>query len=164
MTWRVAQAFSLELLAEQGIPAIGIERNPAVVAWVRRHGWEVMAQDVLTFLEQPTETYAGVFCSHFPEHLPVAQVLRCLELIVPRVELAGTVVIVVPNPESIRMQLFGFRRDPEQVRCYHPELLEVVCRHAGLEVTYTNRTATPFAVAPLLFSQKVETAVEQSNP
>ena len=41
----------LELLAEEGIPALGVERNPAVVAWVKQHGWDVVEQDVFTFLE-----------------------------------------------------------------------------------------------------------------
>ena len=154
----------LELLAEQGIPARGVERNPAVVAWVKQHGWDIVEQDVLTFLEQTTEPYDGVFCSHFLEHLPFDQVLRCIELLAPRVTPAGTVVIVVPNPESIRMQLFGFWRDPEHVRFYHPELLEGVCQHAGLQVTYTNRADTPFALAPLAFSPEVETGQNQAGP
>lgn len=154
----------LELLAEQGIPALGVERNPAVVAWVKQHGWDVVEQDVFPFLEQTTEIYDGVFCSHFFEHLPFAQVLRCIELLVPRVAPTGTVVIVVPNPESIRMQLFGFWRDPEHVRFYHPELLEAVCQHAGFQVTHTNRADTPFAVAPLSFPQDVERVVNRSDP
>ena len=102
----------LELLAEAGIPALGVERNPRVVAWVRQHGWDAVEQDVFTFLEQTTESYDGVFCSHFLEHLPFEQVLRFFELLAPRVSAAGTVVLVVPNPESIRMHLFGFWRDP----------------------------------------------------
>ncbi len=154
----------LELLAEEGIPALGVERNPAVVAWVKQRGWDIVEQDVLTFLEQTTETYDGVFCSHFLEHLPFDQVLRCIELLASRVTPAGTVVIVVPNPESIRMQLFGFWRDPEHVRFYHPELLEAVCQHAGLQVTYTNRADTPFAVAPLSFSPPAETGQKQTGP
>ena len=152
----------LELLAEEGIPALGVDRNPAVVAWVRQRGWDIVEQDVFTFLEQTTETYDGVFCSHFLEHLPFDQVLRCIELLAPRVTPAGTVVIVVPNPESIRMQLFGFWRDPEHVRFYHPELLEAVCQHAGFQVTHTNRTDTPFAFAPLAFAPAAETGVNQT--
>ncbi len=154
----------LELLAEAGIPALGVERNPAVVAWVRRHGWDVVEQDVFTFLEQTTESYDGVFCSHFLEHLPFEQVLRFFELLVPRVSAAGTVVLVVPNPESIRMQLFGFWRDPEHVRFYHPELLEAICRHAGLQVVSTNRAEIPFAFDPLSFSPKAETGASQTDP
>ena len=147
----------LELLAEQEIPALGVERNPAVVAWVKQHGWDIVEQDVFAFLEQTTETYDGVFCSHFLEHLPFEQVLRFFELLAPRVSPAGTVVIVVPNPESIRMQLLGFWRDPEHVRFYHPELLEAVCRHAGLEVIHTNREDVPHLLPPLVLPQAGET-------
>jgi O-antigen chain-terminating methyltransferase len=46
------------------------------------------------------------------------------------------------------MQLFGFWRDPEHVRFYHPELIETVCRHYGLTVIQTNREASPFAFPP----------------
>ena len=152
----------LELLAEHGIPALGVERNPAVVAWVKQHGWDIVEQDVFAFLEQTTETYDGVFCSHFLEHLPFEQVLRFFELLAPRVSPAGIVVIVVPNPESIRMQLLGFWRDPEHVRFYHPELLEAVCRHAGLEVTHTNREDVPHLLSPLALPQAVETGRDQS--
>lgn len=151
----------LELLAEHGIPALGVERNPAVTAWVKQHGWDIVEQDVLAFLEQTTETYDGVFCSHFLEHLPFEQVLRFFELLAPRVSASGTVVIVVPNPESIRMQLLGFWRDPEHVRFYHPELLEAVCRHAGLEVTHTNREDVPYLLSPLVLP--VDTVAEQSR-
>ena len=147
----------LELLAEHGIPALGAERNPAVAAWVKQHDWDIVEQDVFAFLEQTTETYDGVFCSHFLEHLPFEQVLRFFELLAPRVSPAGTVVIVVPNPESIRMQLLGFWRDPEHVRFYHPELLEAVCRHTGLEVIHTNREDVPHLLPPLVLPQAVET-------
>ena len=147
----------LELLAEHGIPALGVERNPTVAAWVKQHGWDVVEQDVFAFLEQTTGTYDGVFCSHFLEHLPFEQVLRFFELLAPRVSPAGIVVIVVPNPESIRMQLLGFWRDPEHVRFYHPELLEAVCRHAGLEVIHTNREEVPHLLPPLVLPQAGET-------
>ncbi len=157
----------LELLAEQGIPVLGVERNPDIVAWVQQHGWNIVEQDVFPFLEQTQETYDGVFCSHFLEHLPFAQVLRFFELLAPRVSASGTVVIVVPNPESIRMQLFGFWCDPEHVRFYHPELLEAVCQHAGLQVAHTNREDIPFAIAPpalLPFSRQSELSAQQSVP
>ena len=143
----------LELLAEHGIPALGVERNPAVVAWVKQHGWDIVEQDVFAFLEQTQETYDGVFCSHFLEHLSFEQVLRFFELLAPRVSAAGAVVIVVPNPESIRMQLFGFWRDPEHVRFYHPELLKAVCRHVDLEVIHTNREDVPHLLSPLALPQ-----------
>lgn len=138
----------LELLAEKRIPAIGVERNKTVAEWVQTQGLEVVWQDAFEFLAQSRETYDGIFCSHFIEHLPFDRVVRLIELIIPRLEPGGTLVLVFPNPESIRMQLFGFWRDPEHIRFYHPELIETVCRHYGLTIVQTNREAIPFAVSP----------------
>ena len=154
----------LELLTEHGIPAVGVERNPDVVAWVQRQGWNIIERDVFSFLEQSTETYDGVFCSHFLEHLSFDQVLRFIELLTPRVTRSGTVVLVVPNPESIRMQLFGFWRDPEHVRFYHPELLEAVCQHAGLQVQQTNREDIPFVLAPPLWPSEGASSIRSPKP
>ncbi len=139
----------LELLAEHGIPAIGVERNARVAEWTRAHGWDVVCEDAFDFLGRSSERYDGVFCSHFIEHLPFERVLTLVEAMAARLEAGGTLVLVFPNPESIRMQLFGFWRDPEHVRFYHPELIEAVCRHYGLDVVHTNRADEPFAIAPL---------------
>lgn len=139
----------LELLAEQGINAVGVDRNNSLAEGVRIQSLEVIEQDVFTFLAQCRDTYDGVFCSHFLEHLPFDQVLHLMELIVPRLERGGVLVIVLPNPESIRMHLFGFWRDPEHVRFYHPESIELVCQHYGLNVVYTNRQEAPFAIPAL---------------
>jgi O-antigen chain-terminating methyltransferase len=137
----------LELLAEHGIDGLGVERNPTVVNLVRSQGWRVIEADAFTFLAETTETYDGVFCSHFIEHLPFERVLKLIECIVPLLTPGGTFVLVFPNPESIRMQLFGFWRDPEHVRFYHPELIEAVCTHYGLTVAYSNRQTAPFALS-----------------
>lgn len=137
----------LELLTEQGIAGLGVERNGVLVELVRSQGSEVVEQDVFTFLAGTVMTFDGIFCSHFLEHLPFEQVIRLIELILPRLEAGGTLVLVFPNPESMRMQLFGFWRDPEHVRFYHPELIEAVCTHYGLVVSHSNRQLTPFALS-----------------
>ena len=138
----------LELLAEKGIAATGVERNESIAKWVQTQGWEVIQQDVFEFLAQSRDVYDGIFCANFLEHLPFDQVLQLIELIVPRLEQKGTLVLMFSNPESMRMQLFGFWRDPEHVRFYHPELIEAVCRHYGLTVIHTNREEIPFAFSP----------------
>ncbi len=138
----------LELLAENGIPALGVERNPEAVRLVREHGGSVVEADVFTFLAESSDVYDGVFCSHFIEHLPFEKVLSLIEAIGERLAPGGTFVLVFPNPESIRMQLFGFWRDPEHVRFYHPELIESVCTHYGLSVIASNWREAPFAIPP----------------
>ena len=61
------------------------------------------------------------------------------------------------------MQLFGFWRDPEHVRFYHPELIEAVCQHYGLQVVQTNRQEEPFAIPSPSFEAS-KGAVVRSQP
>ena len=139
----------LELLARAGIPALGVERNDQVAADARGRGLEVVHADVFQFLAACGERFDGVYCSHFIEHLEFDQLVRLIEVVAERLEANGRLVLVFPNPESIRMQLFGFWKDPEHVRFYHADLVESVCRHYGLPVETTNKHDAPFSLGPL---------------
>jgi O-antigen chain-terminating methyltransferase len=141
----------LDLLGRAGIPAIGIERNEQVAAAARRRGLEVVCADVFDYLAHASEQFDGVFCSHFIEHLSFDRLLLLIELLADRLEAGGRLVLIFPNPESIRMQLFGFWKDPEHVRLYHADLVESVCRHYGLPVERTNKSDASQLIGPLLF-------------
>lgn len=140
----------LNLLARAGIAALGVERNEQVAAAARGRGLEVIHADVFDYLTAAEEQFDGVYCSHFIEHLPFDQLLRLIERVANRLEEEGRLVLVFPNPESIRMQLFGFWKDPEHVRFYHSDLVELVCRHYGLLLDSTNKDEAPLYLKPVV--------------
>jgi len=135
--------FFLELLKEAGIEAVGVDRNESIVEKVRLKELKVIHSDVFHYLESVEENNDGIFCSHLLEHLPFNDVVRLIELITKRLDLGGVFVIVLPNPGSIRLHLFGFWRDPEHVRFYTGNLIASICQHYGLRVEYTNEEETP---------------------
>lgn len=141
----------LELLGQAGIRAIGVERNEQVAVAARARGLAVIHSDVFDYLAAGGERFDGMFCSHFIEHLTFDRLLLLIELITSRLEEGGRLVLVFPNPESIRMQLLGFWKDPEHVRFYHADLLESVCRHYGLPVERTNKSDAPNGIGSLRF-------------
>lgn len=141
----------LDLLSRAGIPAIGIERNEQVAAAAKRRGLEVICADVFDYLAHASEQFDGVFCSHFIEHLAFDRLLLLIELIADRLGAGGRLVLVFPNPESIRMQLFGFWKDPEHVRFYHADLIESACRHYGLPAEWINTGDSPLRLEPPTF-------------
>jgi len=141
----------LELLGQAGIRAIGVERNEPVVAAAKARGLEVICADVFDYLTGGGERFDGVYCSHVIEHLTFDRLLLLIELIAGRLEEGGRLVLVFPNPESIRMQLLGFWKDPEHVRFYHADLVESVCRHYGLPMERTNKGDAPNCIGPLRF-------------
>ncbi len=137
------QGIFLELLKENGIEASGVDRDEEIVKKAVQKGLRVQKADLFDYLQTIEERYDGIFCSHLLEHLSFEQVLRLTELVSGRLDQGGVFVIVLPNPGSIRLHLFGFWRDPEHVRFYTGNLIASVCEHYGLKVEYSNEEETP---------------------
>lgn len=131
----------LDLLESSGIKAEGVERNPALVKYSRDIGLHVHEADALVYLRSLAKTspkYDGIHCSHFIEHLPISAVEDLIFLIFSALSDGGVLVLIFPDPESIRSQLLGFWRDPEHVRFYHADLIEIMARAVGFELIYSN--------------------------
>jgi O-antigen chain-terminating methyltransferase len=133
----------LELLKEEGIEGIGVDRDEGVVQKAQSRGLKVIQEDIFHFLKNDKESYDGIFCSHFLEHLDFERVKELIKLISERLEREGVFVIVTPNPASIRLHLFGFWRDPEHVRFYTGNLLQAVCEHYQFRVVSSNEEEAP---------------------
>lgn len=138
----------LEALRQAGIPARGVERNPAAVRYARGLGHEVVESDALAFLETSKGAFDGIYCSHFVEHLPVEALGRLVQCLADALRPGGVLLLVFPDPESIRSQLLGFWRDPEHVRFYHPDLVELMCRAAGLQPEFHSQHRPERRVIP----------------
>ncbi len=151
----------LDCLRQHGIHAEGIERDTRVAQYARGMGLKVSTQDAIAYLEHSTASFDGIYCSHFVEHLPIEGVQRVLQLIAKRVTCGGVLVLVFPDPESIRAQLLGFWRDPEHVRFYHPELITSMAATFGLELEWSSYVEQPHRVVPFT---EVPTPVLQGTP
>lgn len=138
----------LSQLQQRGIGAVGVERNPIIADYGRGMGLEIITADALAYLQQGDDTFDGIYCSHFVEHLPFEAVEQLLQLIEQRLAPGGVLVLAFPDPESIRSQLLGFWRDPEHVRFYHPELIASICRALGLTVEWRSDHQQPHEVTP----------------
>lgn len=138
----------LDCLRREGIRGVGVERDPVVASYGRGLGLDIVTDDGLQFLEATDEHFAGIYCSHFVEHLPVDIVDRLINLVFNLVKPGGVAVFVFPDPESIRSQLLGFWRDPEHVRFYHPELIASIATSAGFVLEWSSYDAQPHDVIP----------------
>lgn len=143
----------LAALGRQGITARGVERDPRIADYARGMGLAVDCADALEYLEAHPASCDGIYCSHFVEHLPFDAVQRLLALLVRALRPGGVLLLVFPDPESLRSQLLGFWRDPEHVRFYHPDLIELLARAHGMRCEWSNgraqgRDIGSFALAP----------------
>ncbi|MEZ5566801.1 MAG: class I SAM-dependent methyltransferase [Halioglobus sp.] len=122
----------LDCLRTAGVDAVGVERDPLIAEYGLGMGLAIVNQDAMDYLRTSSDTFDGIYCSHFVEHLPIDVVQELMALLFQRLNPGGRLVLVFPDPESIRSQLLGFWRDPEHVRFYHPELVSSIATVAGL--------------------------------
>ena len=137
---------AVHALQRRGVAASGVERSPMAVRYARAIGLDIVEDDALAFLARQREAYDGLLCSHFVEHLPINVVEQLMTRVAEALTPGGVAVFVFPDPESIRSQLLGFWRDPEHVRFYHPDLIALLARTAGLECDFHSHHAQPHRV------------------
>jgi O-antigen chain-terminating methyltransferase len=122
----------LDLLAEAGHRAIGVETNAADVEECLERGHEAVVADLFDWLEQREPGSLGaVFLAQVIEHLAPPQWQRLVDLAATRLEPGGCLVVETINPESIYAMLRAYVADPTHVRPVHPDLLEFLARRAG---------------------------------
>lgn len=138
----------LDQLARRGQSARGVDNNAASVRYASLLGLDVTLDDAGKFLARTTSEFDAIHCSHFVEHLPVDDLAQCMKLIAEALAPGGKVVLVFPDPESIRSQLLGFWRDPDHVRFYHPDIIETMALSVGLEPDFNSQREEQHTIAP----------------
>jgi SAM-dependent methyltransferase len=129
----------LEMLISAGHEAVGVDIDPGMVAACQAKGLEVIEADVLEWLPTQAGQFDAIFSSNVMEHLPapvVAQVIRAAHA---ALRPGGLLLIGVPNPESIIVQLHEFWRDATHVRLYSNQLLAFFFADAGFEAIQTGQ-------------------------
>jgi glycosyltransferase involved in cell wall biosynthesis/SAM-dependent methyltransferase len=124
----------LELLAERGIEARGVDLDPTMVARCREQGLENVEQgDLLAALEEAPEKSLGtIFSAQVIEHLEFEQLQRLLELGLSRLKPGGLLIAETVNPHSVAA-LKAFWVDPTHIQPLFPETMLALCEEAGYE-------------------------------
>ena len=143
----------LDQLARRNIVGRGVDNNSASVRYAAMLGLDVSLMDAGEALAGSKESYDAIHCSHFVEHLGMKELTELLALVVDALIPGGRLVLVFPDPESIRSQLLGFWRDPDHVRFYHPDIIETIALSLGLEPEFNSqreegRLIAAFAMTP----------------
>ena len=138
----------LDQLARRNIAGRGIDNNPASVRYASMLGLDVQLSDAKAALSDAEDSFDAIHCSHFVEHLPMDALTELLALITTALAPGGRLVLVFPDPESIRSQLLGFWRDPDHVRFYHPDIVETIALSLGLEPEFNSQREERHLIAP----------------
>lgn len=126
----------LEYLREQGIDALGVDDNEAMLATCRERGLNVVASDALAFLEQQApHSLAGASAFHLIEHLPYRTMLALFRAAYRALAPGGCLIIETPNPQNVSVGACNFYMDVTHQRPIPPMTAEFIARHAGFSPT-----------------------------
>ncbi len=122
----------LELLASEGLPAVGVDLDEDFVATCQSRGLSAINRDALDFLrgiESGTVPLVSAF--HVIEHLSVRDLLtlldECRRVLVP----GGRILFETPNPENLAVGANHFWYDHTHVRPLSPDLMQFFCQDRG---------------------------------
>jgi SAM-dependent methyltransferase len=137
----------LELLAELGFAARGVDLDEGMLAACRERGLDVATADALASLRAlPDASVALVSAFHLVEHIPfdtvqelIAQALRVLRP-------GGLLIMETPNPENLVVGSTNFYTDPSHLRPVPPLLLDFAVEFAGFTRHKVVRLQEPAAL------------------
>jgi O-antigen chain-terminating methyltransferase len=115
----------LTLLRDAGVPARGVDTNPAFVAASRARGLDVELSDALGHLRGVSpDSLDMVTAFHVIEHLGTEELLELLEGAWRVLRPGGCVLLETPNPTNLVMAACDFYNDPTHRSPLPPALTE----------------------------------------
>ncbi|MGF6599985.1 2-polyprenyl-3-methyl-5-hydroxy-6-metoxy-1,4-benzoquinol methylase [Paraburkholderia sp. GAS448] len=124
----------LELLAERGIAAEGLDFNEDFVKAGIDAGLSVFKADAMEFLKnQPDQTYSLITAFHVVEHLGFNSLLEFLKEAHRVVDDGGAVLLETPNPANLIVGACNFYIDPTHERPIPSVLLSFAAEYSGFE-------------------------------
>jgi len=124
----------LGLLRDWGIPARGVDLEPAMVAACQEQGLAVTAEDAVSAVRAcPDGSLSLISALHLVEHLPFealdALVRECLRALRP----GGFLLMETPNAENLLVGAHEFYTDPTHQRPIPANLLRFLSEHHGFQ-------------------------------
>lgn len=132
----------LKVLKERQIPAIGVDSNAVCIAECQEEQLEVIASDLLDFLNNRPDNSVGAFTLfQVLEHLPFPILVEVLREMRRALVSGGLIIAEVPNAKNLRVSSGTFWIDPTHQRPLFPELLIFLAIEVGFSKAdgiYTN--------------------------
>ena len=122
----------LDLLKEQQVPTLGVDRNRFFLNACREQGLEVVDADLIDFLRSaPDESVAAITAFHVIEHLPIPVFQEMVSHVFRILRRGGIAIFETPNPTNMLTSSLNFLIDPTHLRPVHPEFAHFMLETGG---------------------------------
>lgn len=124
----------LEVLAEHGYRARGVDLNQGMLKESEARGHDVIEADVLSYLKaQDGDSFAAITSMHLVEHLPHPALVQLLDEALRVLRPGGVLILETPNPENVLVGSCTFYMDPTHLNPIPPLLLQWLVQARGFE-------------------------------
>lgn len=122
----------LELMGEQGIPALGIDLNAAMVDACIERGYAAKVADAIAYLRQRKAASLGAVTGfHIIEHLPFEQMIALFDAALHALCEGGVLIFETPNPENLIVGACNFYYDPTHLHPVVPDVARFIASQRG---------------------------------
>jgi SAM-dependent methyltransferase len=128
----------LQLLAQAGIDARGVDADPVLVGDLKQRGLEASDADPLAYLTSlPDASIGGLFAGNLLEMLSAQELVDLVRTAGHKIRAGGRFVGTAPNPSSIYQLAHPSSLDSHLRRPVHSEYLAFLLSEAGFSDTKT---------------------------
>jgi O-antigen chain-terminating methyltransferase len=107
----------IELLAQEGWEALGVDSNESMLERCRQLGLKVERGDALEFLQSAGDATLGALTAfHVVEHLPFERLLVLIDEALRTLRPGGVFILETPNPDNLLVGASTFYLDPTHIR------------------------------------------------
>jgi SAM-dependent methyltransferase len=122
----------LELLAELGVEASGVDLDGEVMKAAAGRGLHVAEEEALRHLSTiDNHSLGGMVLIQVIEHFSAQEIIDFVALAADKVRSGGRVFVETVNPQSLYVFAHALYLDPTHVRPVHPAYLAFLFREAG---------------------------------
>jgi O-antigen chain-terminating methyltransferase len=122
----------LELLAELGVEASGVDLDPELVKSAAGRGLAVTEDEALRHLSSlRDQSLGGIVLIQVIEHLSPQEIVDFVALAADKLRSGGRVFVETVNPQSLYVFAHALFLDPTHLRPVHPAYLAFLFREAG---------------------------------
>jgi len=123
----------LEILAEAGVDAYGVDMSQDFVDKCQERGLKVVLGDACDHLAGLVErSVSAVTAFHLIEHVGIDRLIQLIDLAVRALEPGGLLIFETPNPDNLVVGSSSFYLDPSHRRPIPPALLAFLLEARGL--------------------------------
>lgn len=134
----------LELLAEAGFDATGVDLNNTQLTTCKEFGLNVRIADAIDFIKRlPDANLVLVTAFHLVEHLQFSQLQDLVREALRVLKPGGLLILETPNPENILTGISNFYLDPMHQRPIPPQLLSFLPEYYGFRKVKILRLQEP---------------------